>query len=179
VPRLQEDDAAAFDAFVVARRGSLMRTALLLTGDRGRAEDLVQTALFEVFRRWTGLRDRADPVGYARKALVTTHLNWVRRRSWHEPSVGQIVDIATDDDIGRVAERLRMRAALLALPPRMRAVLVLRFFEDLSERDTADLLGCSPGTVKSQTARGLARLREHLGDPAGDDAPAIPIQETR
>ena len=173
--RLQEDDAAAFDAFVVARRGSLMRTALLLTGDRGRAEDLVQTALFEVFRRWTRLRDRADPVGYARKALVTTHLNWVRRRSWHEAATDGIVEVAATDDIAGVAERLRLRGALLALPPRMRAVLVLRFFEDLSERDTADLLGCSPGTVKSQTARGLARLRAVLGD---DDL-ATPIQEAR
>jgi DNA-directed RNA polymerase specialized sigma24 family protein len=90
VPRLQEGDAAAFDAFVVARRGSLMRTALLLTGDRGRAEDLVQTALFETYRRWPRLRDQADPVGYARKTLVTTHLNWIRRRSWHEPAVAEI-----------------------------------------------------------------------------------------
>jgi RNA polymerase sigma-70 factor (sigma-E family) len=179
VPRLQEDDAAAFDAFVVARRGSLMRTALLLTGDRGRAEDPVQTALFETFRRWPRLRDQADPVGYARKTLVATHLNWIRRRSWHEPAVGQIVDIsqltAADDDVGRVAERLRMRAAVLALPPRMRAVLVLHFFEDLSERDTAELLGCSAGTVKSQTARGLSRLREQLGD----DKTARPVEEAR
>ena len=180
MPRLQEDDAAAFDAFVVARRGSLMRTALLLTGDRGRAEDLVQTALFETYRRWPRLREQADPVGYARKALVTTHLNWIRRRSWHEPAVGEIVDLAATDDVGQVAERLRIRAALLALPPRMRAVLVLRFFEDLSERDTAELLGCSAGTVKSQTARGLARLRSELGDSGlGDDEPARSAQEAR
>src|SRR4051812_11643086 len=115
-----------------------MRTALLLTGDRGRAEDLVQTALFETYRRWLRLRDRTDPVGYARKALVTTHRNWIGRRSWHEPPVGEIIDIsqgiAAADDVGRVAERLRIRAALMALPPRMRAVVVLRFFEDLSER---------------------------------------------
>src|SRR4051812_23119019 len=143
-----------------------MRTALLLTGDRGRAEDLVQTALFETFRRWPRLRDQADPIGYTRKALVTTHLNWIRRRSWHEPAIAQIVDVAATDDVGRVAERLHLRSALLGLPPRMRAVLVLRFFEDLSERDTAELLGCSTGTVKSQTARGLSRLREQLDDEA-------------
>src|SRR5690349_5868718 len=104
VPLLQEDDAAAFDAFVVARRGSLMRTALLLAGDRGRAADLVRTARFETYRRWLRLRDQTDPVGYARKALVTTHLNWIRRRSWHEPPIGEIVDIAAADDIGPVAE---------------------------------------------------------------------------
>jgi len=175
VPGLQEDDAAAFDAFVVARRGSLMRTALLLTGDRGRAEDLVQTALFETYRRWPRLRDQADPVGYARKTLVTTHLNWIRRRSWHEPAVAEIVDVAAADDVAQVADRLRLRAALLALPPRMRAVLVLRFFEDLSERDTAELLGCGAGTVKSQTARGLSRLRGLLGD----DETAHSVQEAR
>src|SRR3954454_1712318 len=156
-----------------------MRTALLLTGDRGRAEDLVQTALFETYRRWPRLRDRADPVGYARKALVTTHLNWIRRRSWHEPALGEIVDIsqamAAADGVGRVAERLRIRAQLWALPPRIRAVVVLRFFEDLSERDTAELLGCSAGTVTSQTARGLSRLREQLGD----DEPAPSAQEAR
>ena len=175
MPRLQEDDVAAFDAFVVARRGTLMRTALLLTGDRGRAEDLVQTALFETYRRWPRLRDRADPVGYARKTLVTTHLNWIRRRSWHEPAVGEIVDMAAADDVGRVAERLRIRAALLALPPRMRAVLVLRFFEDLSERDTADLLGCSAGTVKSQTARALEQVRVSLRDQGLD----VELEEQR
>src|SRR3954453_23049335 len=156
-----------------------MRTAVLLTGDRGRAEDLVQTALFETYRRWPRLRDRTDPVGYARKALVTTHLNWIRRRSWPEPAVEEIVDIsravAVADDVARVAERLRIRAALMSLPPRMRAVVVLRFFEDLSERDTAELLGCSPGTVKSQTARGLSRLREQLGE----DEPAPSAQEAR
>ena len=161
--RMSEDDEVAFDAFVGERRASLMRTAFLLTGDQHRAEDLVQAALLEVFRRWPRLRDRVDPVGYARKTVVTTHLNLVRRLSWREVPVATVPDdgAASDGHDGTV-QRLALRSALLRLPPRMRAVLVLRYFDDLSEQDTAAALGCSQGTVKSSASRGLARLREVL-----------------
>ena len=162
--RLSEDDEAAFDAFVAERRASLMRTAFLLTGDLHRAEDLVQAALLEVFRRWPRLRDQVDPVGYARKTVVTTHLNVVRRLSWREVPVAGFPDDGgpgADEHDGTV-QRLALRGALLRLPPRMRAVLVLRYFDDLSEQDTAAALGCSQGTVKSSASRGLARLREVL-----------------
>jgi RNA polymerase sigma-70 factor (sigma-E family) len=156
VARLSEDQATAFDAFVGERRDSLLRTAFLLTGDRGRAEDLVQAALMETFRRWPRLRERTDPVGYARKALVSRHIDTVRRRSSREVPIDFWAEPGAD--------RLAIRAALLDLPPRMRAVLVLRFFDDLTEASTAALLGCSIGTVKSTAARGLARLREVLAD---------------
>ncbi|WP_233488646.1 SigE family RNA polymerase sigma factor [Blastococcus sp. TF02-09] len=162
--RLSEDDEAAFDAFVADRRASLLRTAFLLTGEPHRAEDLVQAALLEVLRRWPRLRDRVDPVGYARKTVVTTHLNLVRRLSWREVPVAAVPDDGgpgADEHDGTV-QRLAIRAALLRLPPRMRAVLVLRYFDDLSEQDTAAALGCSQGAVKSSASRGLARLREVL-----------------
>jgi len=173
VARLSEDDEVAFDAFVAERRASLTRTAFLLTGDLHRAEDLVQAALLEVFRRWPRLRDRVDPVGYARKTVVTTHLNLVRRLSWREVPVAAFPDdggAASDGHDGTV-QRLALRAALLRLPPRMRAVLVLRYFDDLSEQDTATALGCSQGTVKSSASRGLARLREVLEQHDPSDRP--------
>ena len=141
--RLSEDDEAAFDAFVAERRGSLMRTAFLLTGDLHRAEDLVQAALLEVFRRWPRLRDQVDPVGYARRTVVTTHLNLVRRLSWREVPVPSFPDdggAASDGHDGTV-QRLALRAALLRLPPRMRAVLVLRYFDDLPVPQVAEPLG--------------------------------------
>ncbi len=142
--RMSEDDEAAFDAFVAERRTSLMRTAFLLTGDRHRAEDLVQAALLEVFRRWPRLRDRVDPVGYARKTVVTTHMNLVRRLSWREVPVASFPEDggAAGDGHDGTVQRLALRAALLRLPPRMRAVLVLRYFDDLSEQDTAAARSC-------------------------------------
>jgi len=180
VTRMTEDDEAAFDAFVVDRPASLTSTAFLLTGDQHRAEDLVQAALLEVFRRWPRLRERVDPVGYARKTVVTTHLNLVRRLSWREVPVATVPDdggSASDGHDGTV-QRLALRAALLRLPPRMRAVLVLRYFDDLSEQETAAALGCSQGTVKSSASRGLARLREvldqhDLPDPDAVAPPAL------
>ena len=178
--RMSEDDEAAFDAFVVQRRSALTRTAFLLTGDLHRAEDLVQAALLEVFRRWPRLRDQVDPVGYARRTVVTTHLNLVRRLSWREVPVASFPDDgggASDGHDGTV-QRLALRAALLRLPPRMRALLVLRYFDDLSEQDTAAALGCSQGTVKSTASRGLARLREVLDQhdlPAPGVAPPAPL----
>lgn len=181
--RLSEDDEAAFDAFVGERRTSLMRTAFLLSGDVHRAEDLVQAALMEVFRRWPRLRDQVDPVGYARRTVVTTHLNLVRRLSWREVPVADFPDVGApgDEHDGTVA-RLALRAALLRLPPRMRAVLVLRYFDDLSVQDTAAALGCSQGTVKSTASRGLARLRDELdrqAAPVTAPHPAIPSHPFR
>ncbi|WP_336026529.1 SigE family RNA polymerase sigma factor [Geodermatophilus sp. FMUSA9-8] len=167
--RLSEGEAAAFDAFVKQRRESLLRTAFLLTGDLGRAEDLVQAALLETFRRWPRLHQRTDPIGYTRKTLVSRHIDSVRRRSWREVPIdlsagpGAVEKVGVADHDG-VPDRLLLRAALLGLPPRMRAVLVLRYFDDLTEADTAGLLGCSVGTVKSTAFRGLARLREALAD---------------
>jgi RNA polymerase sigma-70 factor (sigma-E family) len=155
-----DDREAAFAEFAAGAQASLLRTAVLLTGDRHTAEDLVQSALIRVYLRW-GRSDSWDsPVAYARKTLVNLYATW-RRRSWH----GE-VPYAAPGDTGEqgdhaehvVAHRQVVRA-LAALPRRQRAVLVLRFFEDMSVEEAAEVLGCSPGTVKSRTGRAIQRLR--------------------
>ncbi|MGY1720230.1 MULTISPECIES: SigE family RNA polymerase sigma factor [unclassified Blastococcus] len=153
-------DDDAFEAFVAARSGELLRTAVLLTRDRGHAEDLLQTALVKAYRRWG--RISGDPFPYVRRVLVTSAASWWRLRSTQEIVSLPAHDPATPDATDALAERERMAQALGTLPPRMRAVLVLRYTEDLSEAATAELLGCSVHTVRSQTVRGLARLRTAL-----------------
>ncbi len=165
-------DEAAFEAFVAARSDELLRTAVLLTRDRGHAEDLLQTALVKAYRRWARI-DGDDPYPYVRRILVTSAASWWRLRSSQEIVALPASDPAGPDATEDVAERARVTDALATLPPRMRAVLVLRYAEDLSEADTATTLGCSVHTVRSQTVRGLARLRVLLGDAA----PATLIEE--
>ncbi len=155
-------DEAAFEAFVAARSDELLRFAVLLTHDRGHAEDLLQTALVKAYRRWNRIA-ADDPCPYVRRVMVTSAASWRRLRATQE-----IVSLPAHDPVGpdladRFGDRQQMADALATLPPRMRAVLVLRYAEDLSEAATADALGCSVATVKSQTARGLARLRSYLG----------------
>lgn len=153
-------DDAGFREFVTRQRGALLRTAYLLTGDHGRAEDLVQTALLETYRRWGRVAGRGDPTAYVRRALVTTATSWRRRMSSTEQVVQTLPERGCDD---RYRERDdAVLRALRELPPRMRAVVVLRWYEDLTEAATAEALGCSVGTVKTQASRALARLRAAL-----------------
>lgn len=154
---MQESDE--FRDFVVSRRARLLQTAWLLTGDWHLAEDLVQTALLKTFPHWR--RIAADnPDAYVRRALYSVHASWWRRRWRGEVPTAALPDApSVHDDFGEVDQRRVMIAALRTLPHRQRAVLVLRYFEDLSEGDTAHALGCAVGTVKSQTARALAALR--------------------
>jgi RNA polymerase sigma-70 factor (sigma-E family) len=174
---MRADDEAAFESFVAARSDDLLRTAVLLTRDRGHAEDLVQTALVKAYRRWERI-EGADPYAYVRRVLVTSAASWRRLRVTQEIVSLPTHDPAGPDDADAFAERDRMSAALATLPPRMRAVLVLRYAEDLSEASTAEVLGCSVHTVKSQTVRGLARLRTVLGAAApGTGAPVILVEE--
>ena len=155
--RADEDD---FRSFVAARSPSLLWFAHLLTGDRHLAEDVVQTALAKTAFGWSRVRHKDNPEGYVRRAIVTTHLNAQRRKPWREQPRGFVPDAAalrrpeSEHD-----ERDAMWQALAGLPPRQRAVLVLRYYEDLSEADIAEVLGCSRGTVKSQAAKGLLHLR--------------------
>jgi RNA polymerase sigma-70 factor (sigma-E family) len=165
-------DEDAFDAFVAARSNDLLRTAVLLTRDHGHAEDLLQTALVKAYRRW-GRIAGDDPYPYVRRILVTTAASWRRLRATQELVSLPAHDPAGPDTTEQVAERQRMADALATLPPRMRAVLVLRYAEDLSEAVTAETLGCSVHTVKSQTVRGLARLRAVLGAAA----PVVVLEE--
>ncbi|MBN6038733.1 SigE family RNA polymerase sigma factor [Amycolatopsis sp. 195334CR] len=157
-------DTGDFEGFVSARSPALLRTAYLLCGgDRGAAEDLLQDVLERMYPRWR--RIRGEPEAYARAALANASANRWRRRS-RRVAEAPLHDTAAPSVRGpeeSVVDRDHVVRALAALPEKMRAVLVLRFFDDLSEADTAAAMSCSPGTVKSQTSRGLARLRELLG----------------
>ena len=156
---------AGFADFVRQWSPALLRVAFLLTGDRGLAEDLLQTALLKTSRRWSRISDQQAAYPYVRRVLVTTYAGWRRRRR-----VGEVLTDQLHEHAGAGGEAVlpgRAVAALDALPPRMRAVIVLRYYEDLSEADTAAALGCSTGSVKSQASRGLARLRIELS-PATD-----------
>lgn len=152
-------DEEAFRQFVATRRPRLLRAAYLLTGDAGLAEDLVQTALFKTALRWRRVAGSGDPEPYVRRILYTEHVSaWRRRR------VPEVLGASAPDGLTAVGDdperRLLLREALARLTPKQRAVLVLRYYEDLTETQAAAVLGCAPGTVKSQTRHALERLRE-------------------
>jgi RNA polymerase sigma-70 factor (sigma-E family) len=146
-----------FEAYVLARGDALHRTAFLLTHDHALAEDLVQTALARSWGAWS--RIDGDPDAYVRKVIVNTYASWWRRRWNGEHPTESLPDTAHDDHGDAVARRDGLVRALATLPRRQRAVIVLRYFEDLTEAQTAEALGVSLGTVKSQNAKALARLR--------------------
>ncbi len=169
-------DEAAFEAFVAARSDDLMRFAVLLVRDHGHAEDLVQTALVKAYRRWNRIA-ADDPYPYVRRVMVTSAASWRRLRVTQEIVSLPAHDPAAPDGTEAVDERERIAEALATLPPRMRAVLVLRYTEDLSEAGAAELLGCSVNTVRSQTVRGLARLRALLGATVPASGPSTVLEE--
>lgn len=155
-------DDAAFRAFVETHGATLLHAARLLTGDHHRGEDLVQTALTRVYLKW----DRIDtPLAYARKALVTAHIDSTRRKWWGERPTETLPEVAASGrtDIAAVDERDELRRLLTGLSPKERAVVVLRYYCDLSEQDTAATLGVPVGTVKSTCSRALSRLRVEIG----------------
>lgn len=150
-----------FDDFVRGSATRLLRTAVLLTGDRSAGEDLLQDVFERVYIRWR--RIHTAPEAYARRALVNAAVNrW--RSHLRRPEVGLTAshDRPTPDGADTLATRAGMMTVLQALPPRQRAVIVLRYYEDLTEAQTAEVLGCSVGTVKSQSHRALTKLRERL-----------------
>lgn len=152
----------SFEEFVRQRLPALYRYALVLTRDRHDAEDLVQEALTRTGTRWRGVRKRDDPEGYVRTAMLRILIN-KRRRPRREVSVATPPEPATDDPrLDRLLTDASLRNTLAELPPRMRAVLVLRYVEERSEQEIAELLGCSRGTVRSQASRALARLRNAM-----------------
>jgi RNA polymerase sigma-70 factor (sigma-E family) len=164
-------DREAFDALVDVRAASLLRTAYLLTGDWGLAEDLLQTALVKTWFRWDRVHDKE---AYVRQVMARTYATWWRRKWRGELATGELPDVPARDAYDDVDSRHALRRALAELPPRQRAIVVLRFYEDLSEAQVASLLGCSVGTVKSTASRALVRLRGLVGDVPG--ASALPIQ---
>lgn len=163
-------DQPGFDDFVVARSPTLLRTAYLLTGDWALAEDLLQTALTKCWRRWDRITEGHEP--YVHRTLVTTYLSWRGRRWNGELATAELPERAVGDHATHVDERAALWVALRRLPPRQRAVIVLRYFEDLTEAETARLLNVHVGTVKSQTSKALVALRL---DPElrPDDAPTL------
>jgi RNA polymerase sigma-70 factor (sigma-E family) len=148
-----------FREFVAVRSAALQRTAYLLVGDWALAEDLVQTALVKTYLAWRRLDGVAAIEPYARRVLVNTAIQWWRRRWRGERPTGLLPERPVADGADQRAERDRVWQLIRELPPRQRAVVVLRFYEDLSEADTARLLNVSVGTVKSQTSRAMAALR--------------------
>lgn len=161
-----------FREFVEARSPALLRTAWMLTGDQAAAEDLLQTALARTWPHWTRIAD-GRPDAYVRKVMVRVNLSW-RARRWNRESPtrdGQTPEPghqASLDDPGRVDDRLELLDALMSLPVRQRQAVVLRYFDDLSVDAVSEVMGCSVGTVKSQSAKGLARLRQALEAPEPD-----------
>lgn len=149
----------SFREFVAGHQQSLMRTAYLLTGDAHQAEDLLQSVLLKVLGRWSRLARVERPEAYARKALLNQYISWRRRRVRIELPTADPPDRPYSSEDSTIV-RLVMRRALMRLPPRQRAVIVMRYYEDRTERETAELLNCSIGTVKSQAHYALARLRE-------------------
>jgi RNA polymerase sigma-70 factor (sigma-E family) len=161
-----------FDDFVRLRSAALLRTAYALAGDYGHAEDMLQTALLRTARHWAKAREA--PEAYARKVLVNLcHDRWRRlRRRPQEAALADDTAAPVPAAIDAAAERSSLIQALKRLPPSQRHVIVLRFLEDQSVVQTAELLGISAGTVKSYTARALASLRALLDDSCDDNAAA-------
>ena len=162
-------DEAAFVEFAAAVRGKLRRTAYLLCGDWDQASDHVQEGLIRVYVAWPRLTRAGREYAYARKAVVSAFLDHARRRSSTEVPAEPDRDVPSGQDVAEsVALRTALMSALTGLPSRQRACVVLRFFDDLSVADTAAVLGCTEGTVKSQTSRALASLRSTFeGSPIG------------
>ena len=183
-PDPPDDAQARLRDFVRVSWPRLLGTAWLLCGDRDEAEDLVQTALVKVVRAWARIERKDDPYVYARAVLANTAASrWRRRRRYDELTAGRREPGPVPDLAAGLVLRDAVWQALAGLPPRTRAVLVLRYFEDLTEAQIAATLGCSAGAVKSQASRGLARLRseldaEDLTTLASPDSPTATARET-
>lgn len=164
------DRDEVFASLVAARSAALLRTAFLTTGHRQEAEDLLQTALAKTYLAWGRIESEQSVEAYVRRTMVTTHVSsWRRHRNRERAadSEPELFDPATAE--GDLVERDWMWQALAGLPPRQRTVLVLRYYEEMSEAEIALAMGCSTGSVKTHASRGLATLRARL-DLEGDAA---------
>jgi RNA polymerase sigma-70 factor (sigma-E family) len=164
------DEPQGFRDYVAARQRALLRTARMLTGNQHTAEDLVQATLERVWPRWQRVARAGDPDAYVRKVLVNTYASWWRRKWRAEQPAGELPEsLSGTDEFAHVDLADALRRVLPTLTPKQRAVLVLRYYDDLTEAATAEVLGCSVGTVKSQTAKALARMRL-MDDPRVTEA---------
>lgn len=170
----ERDDT--FVQFVHARSPALMRTAYLLTGDAELARDLLQTALTNMYVAWPRIQSTEALDAYARTSMTRTLISWRRYRGRRPEIVhSEIADRSAVHD-STTDDREEILSCLRRLPPRQRAVIVLRYYEELSEQETASALGCSVGTVKSQASRGLARLKQMMTTAALNDGATLPHQ---
>ncbi|MFE7272907.1 SigE family RNA polymerase sigma factor [Streptomyces sp. NPDC057623] len=161
---MQAEQEAQFQEFVRARWSHLVRTAYLLTGDAHHAEDLTQTALAKAYRSWRRVSRADHPEAYVRRMLVSCNSDRFRKRRVAESLTAAPPEVpGRDQGYADVDERGALLDALARLPPKQRAVVVMRYWEDLSESEVAEVLGCSTGTVKSQASKGLAKLRAYPG----------------
>lgn len=169
-----------FRDYVAARGRALLRAAMLLTSDRAEAEDLLQSALAKTYLAWDRINDRGAVDGYVRRAMVNTQISWWRRRKLEVYPTDELPDLPVDDHTLRSELHDALGRALDKLPKRQRLAVMLRYYEDMSEAEIADILGISVGTVKSTVSRAMAKLRvdaelEHdfadtlSGPPARDD----------
>lgn len=166
---MDQRDEQDFAEYFAARRDAVRRSAYLLCGDWHRADDLAQTAFVALHRRWRKIRDRGALDAYVRRTLVRAVIDESRRPWRRERFVEELPETPVAGEVGdSVATRSALLGGLREVPPRQRAVLVLRFLEGLDVAATAEALKCSEGTVKSQTARGLTALREALGGTLDD-----------
>ncbi len=175
----RDGGAAAFDDFVHARSAALHRAAYLMVGDQSLAQDLVQEALVKTYAAWPRIRDHSRAEAYCRKAITTTAISWFRRRRWtHERTVEAMPEPPPSeraDPASSVAQSQWLWEALQSLPARQRISIVLRYYEDLTEAQTAEAMGCAVGTVKSQVSAGIARLRDVVGDDDPDLLPSTMV----
>lgn len=160
--------SASFTSYVAERRPALLRAARAITHDDHAAEDLLQAALVSVMPHWHSLRDRRAADSYVRRTMVNQHISWTRQPRWrHELTVAQLPDrvVAVGEDGDSDGLEATMWSLVAELPPSQRATIVLRFWEGMSVSETAAALGCSTGTVKSNTHHALAGLRRRVALP--------------
>jgi RNA polymerase sigma-70 factor (sigma-E family) len=157
---LNDGAAAEFSDFAHSRWRRLVRLGYGLTGDRGLAEDLAQTALANAYASWSRVRKADDPDAYLNRILLNSHRSRFRKRRVTEDLGASLPEPTTEDPASAQSDRVTVIAAVAALPPKQREVVVCRFWLDLTEAQTAAALGCSVGNVKSQTSRALAKLRD-------------------
>lgn len=161
---MHPDQQREFAEFVASRSDSLIRLAYVLTNDQHAAEDLLQTALMKTAGHWRKIR--GNPEAYVRRVMYHEQVGRWRSPRWGREQVVQAPpEQAVGDRTGEVETRLTLQQALRTLPVRKRAVLVLRYYEDLSESEVVKIMGCSVGTVRSQTHQAIVRLRELVGEP--------------
>jgi RNA polymerase sigma-70 factor (ECF subfamily) len=166
---MNADGEREFREFVVGASAGLQRLAYLMTGDRGEAEDVVQAALTQVYLAWPRIEKRGAVGAYSRKVLVREVLSGRRRRRVQLVLSATLPQPAGSDQLAQVDDRDAMQQALLQLPARQRAVVVLRYYDDLSETQTAAALGITTGAVKTHASRGLGRLREVLAAATNEE----------